>query len=72
MNKYMKKQMTFEAYLELICFEENPQVLDDDMPDTFSDWLGNLDGEDYIRYGEDFGELCFEEGKEFIIKEFNK
>ncbi len=54
---------TFEGYLETICFEENPQVLDDDMSDFFNNWLGQLDGEDYIEYGDRYGKA--------IIKEFN-
>lgn len=48
--------MKFEEYLEGRCFAENPEVLDDDRPDFFSDWLGKLNGDEYINYGEDFGE----------------
>jgi len=36
----------FEDYLETICFEANPSVLDDDMPDFFDSWLGSQDVED--------------------------
>ena len=34
---------TFEDYLKDICFEENPQVLDDEMSDYFAGWLGEQD-----------------------------
>jgi len=47
------KTTTFEEYLEKICFEDNPSVLDDDMPDFFNSWLANLDGEEYLKYGND-------------------
>lgn len=40
----------FEKWLEDVCFEQNPTVLDDDMPDFFDDWIGNLSGEDFIAY----------------------
>lgn len=29
-----------------------PSLLDDDMPDHFDNWLGELEGEDYMRFGE--------------------
>jgi len=44
----------FEDYLETICFEANPMVLDDDMPDFFDTWLGNQDVEDMIRHCNNF------------------
>jgi hypothetical protein len=30
---------------------------DDDMPDHFDDWLGSLDGEDYIKLAEEMAAL---------------
>ena len=44
----------FEEYLETVCFEANPSVLDDDMPDFFDNWLGNQDVEDMIRHCNNF------------------
>jgi len=44
----------FEDYLETVCFEANPSVLDDDMPDFFDTWLGNQDVEDMIRHCNNF------------------
>ena len=38
----MKPELTiqgFESFLQYKCFEENPMVLDDDMPDCFDQWL---------------------------------
>jgi len=44
----------FEDYLETVCVEANPSVLDDDMPDFFDAWLGNQDVEDMIRHCNNF------------------
>jgi len=48
------EEKTFEKYLEQVCFEANPAILDDDMPDFFDDWLGSQDGEDYIRLADEY------------------
>ena len=40
----------FEEYLSDVCFTENPTVLDDDMPDFFSNWMSNLDRNDVLDY----------------------
>lgn len=37
---------------------------DDDMPDAFDDWLGSLDGEDYITHGNALAKLLLD-----LIKE---
>lgn len=34
--------------------EEFPQILDDDLPDHFDDWVGTLDAEDLIRYADEY------------------
>ena len=42
----MKPELTiqgFELFLQDKCFEENPMVLDDDMPDYFDNWLVEQD-----------------------------
>lgn len=40
----------FEEYLKEI-HAEDYMGTDDDMSDSFDDWLASLDGEDYINYG---------------------
>lgn len=35
---------------------------DDDMPESFDDWLAQLDGEEYIRYADMYGSLMYEAG----------
>jgi len=49
-----KQEQKIEDYLETVCFEANPSVLDDDMPDFFDTWLGNQDVEDMIRHCNNF------------------
>jgi len=46
---------TFEEYLEEICFEFHTEVLDDDMPDFFENWLGDLNTADLLIYSEGWG-----------------
>ncbi len=46
---------TFEQYLEDVCFEENPTVLDDDMSDFFEGWLERQDVASMMIYGDGYG-----------------
>ena len=46
---------TFEQYLEDQCFELHPEILDDDMPDFFDNWLGDQDVESLLVYSEGWG-----------------
>lgn len=48
------KTTDFEKWLEDVCLEQNPTVLDDDMPDFFDDWIGNLSSEDFIAYANEY------------------
>lgn len=66
------KERTFEDFLEDICFAINPTVLDDDMPDYFNNWLGELDGENYIKYAEMFGRERFLAGMDRCIKKLKE
>ena len=46
---------TFEQYLEDRCFELHPELLDDDMPIFFQDWLEKQDVESLLIYSEGWG-----------------
>lgn len=46
-----ERQHRFDAFLEKKCWEENPQVLDDDMPDFLNDWLSELEPDRLIELG---------------------
>lgn len=50
------KKVNFEDYLQDVCFSKNTHVLDDDIPDYFNDWLGKLDNEELIEYGQMYGD----------------
>ena len=74
-NKDQKKLMdkeTFEDYLGEKHFEENPTLLDDDIPDDFVDWMEQLDNQELIEYADSFVKKSLEakekEVKEDIIK----
>jgi hypothetical protein len=36
---------------------ENYTGVDDDMPDAFDHWLGQLDGQEYMDYAQEWGEI---------------
>ena len=59
----------FEDFLQDMCFNINPTVLDDNMPDYFDNWLGELDGADYIRYADLYAQENFIRGMEHVIKQ---
>ena len=73
MNDYTHRR--FEEYLETVCFEANPSVLDDDMPDFFENWLGNQDVEDMIRHCNNFLSTSITqavaEERERVVKNLN-
>lgn len=52
----------FESFLQNKHIVENPMLLDDDLPDAFDAWLGELQADDFIKYGEEFGEMKYEVG----------
>jgi len=50
----MKKEYTFEHDFLMDKFmEEEPQTLDDMIPDCFNDWLESKDVNDIIEYAEE-------------------
>jgi hypothetical protein len=56
------KETTFEDTLKEIHGSLFPTLLDDDMSDHFNDWLGTIDGEEYIRFAEIHGKEQFIRG----------
>lgn len=42
-------------------------VLDDDLSDSFDNWLGSLDGEEYIEYADEYGKEMFLRGQKVGI-----
>ena len=48
------KYRDFEEWLQYKHSEWHPELLDDDLPDAYVDWLAGLDGEEWIDYGNRF------------------
>ena len=44
----------FEEFLRDKHLEENPQLLDDMIPDAYDEWIANLSSDEWIIYGERF------------------
>ena len=55
--------MTFTEYLEQKHSQLNPMVLDDDLPDSFDSWMSELEQDDLLTYGTDYGNEMFDAGK---------
>ncbi len=50
MSKHIWIHKDFEEYLQEMFMKEEPCVLDDDLPDAFSEWLYELGPEILIEY----------------------
>lgn len=61
---------TFEEFLEDKFVKIAEGMLDDDLPDAFDNWLGTLDGDEYMEYAQQYGEKCWIDGKEEILDAF--
>jgi hypothetical protein len=46
---------TFEDWLQDKFIRENPCVLDDDIPDAFSEWIGDSELNDIISWANEWG-----------------
>jgi hypothetical protein len=57
---------TFEKYIESRWEPEG--VLDDDMPDAFDSMLGELDGQEYIDFADEYMENTLKQLKEIVQK----
>lgn len=52
------KYISFKNYLEReFAGGEGRMILDDDLSDAFDGWLQNLDVDEFVKYGEQYGEL---------------
>jgi hypothetical protein len=63
---------SFEDFLKEVHAEVFPQLLDDDLSDHFDDWLGSLDGEEYIRWGDLYGQKMHLAGSQETIAELDQ
>ena len=62
----MNKQ-TFKNYLMEVHCINNPEILDDDLPDHFDNWLSIESQESIIEYAELFGKKQYLTGKDEIL-----
>jgi hypothetical protein len=45
---------TFESYLKNIHFRDYPQLIDDNIPEHFDDWIGDQDVDTIMSYADDY------------------
>lgn len=50
-KKEDERKPDFEDFLHEYYCENNPEVLDDMLPDATADWIADLDCEEFIRLG---------------------
>jgi len=48
----MVSEIKFEEFLQKEFMKEEPQILDDDLPDAFDGWVANLDISECIEYAD--------------------
>lgn len=67
----MKKQ-TFKQFLQDIHLRKFPMIPDDQRQEEFNLWVSYWWEKDFFKYSELYGKKRYKEGKEEIIKLFNK
>ena len=63
----MNKYLSFEEYLLDQCDTHT-----NNSPEGFERWLENLDGEEYMKYADEYGLLLHQLGRNEILKEWNE
>lgn len=72
-SSLMSKEQTFEEFLRSEVHPELfPQLLDDEGPDHFDNWLGNVNGSDYLDWGNLYGKSQFNAGMKHIVEMHGK
>lgn len=56
MQSLQLQSKSLEEWLEYQHMEENPTLLDDDLPDAFSDWISELTEEQLEAYATRYGQ----------------
>jgi len=64
-------KQNFEQYLMEYFVKVEPTVLDDDIPDSFSDWLENIDMDTIFEVADLFGREKVLEGKQEVLDAIN-
>ena len=53
------KKIDFESFLQEKFVEEEPQVLDDMIPDAFEDWMQDISIDEVIDYAQEYAEKIY-------------
>jgi len=64
----MKIKITFEEFLAEKHCEQNPEILDDNLPDAFNDWLTYIDVQDIIDYANEYTNKIIIQVKKDLLK----
>jgi hypothetical protein len=55
------KYRDFEQYLQFKFMEDEPQVLDDDIPDAYESWIVEQDIDDVIKWANEYANKKYRE-----------
>lgn len=64
------KLRTFTEFMQERHGNIFPMLLDDDLPDHFNDWIGNLQVDDLIDYADFYGREQLIVGNEMALNKF--
>lgn len=65
-------KQTFEEFMQEVHFQTHPQLLDDDIPDSYDAWIGNQDIEEMMDWAQLYGRQCWLNGKEEVLANIQK
>lgn len=51
------KYKNFEDYMQEMFMQEEPCLLDDDLPDAFDAWVCELDADSWLAYGDKYAAI---------------
>ena len=72
MSKLTWIYKNFEEYLQEMHMKEEPYVLDDDLPDAFSEWLCELDPDDMMVHADTYASIRVTKALEKVEEKLNE
>jgi len=72
MSKLTWIYKNFEEYLQEMHMKEEPCVLDDDLPDAFSEWLCELDPDDMMVHADTYASIRVTQALEKVEEKLNE
>lgn len=69
----MYRKVSFNEYLQFIHEDTHPEILDDDLPREFDNWISNLESDDFMllagKYGLDMYLAGMDAARKIVFEE---